>query len=183
MPRLCEAIKDDHRKIEQAYRYILTSTTPEDKNRWRNELALELARHCISEEQVLLPILKDRLSDGDSRSAKNHTDRESLKEKICRLKAIPVTDSSFEPELKALWVDMSAHVRDTDHQDVARLEECLTITESEELARKFRETMSLAPTRSNTSAARGPPSQLITDFLATKSGSIKDMDPILRGCR
>ncbi|GKT56010.1 HHE domain-containing protein [Colletotrichum tofieldiae] len=183
MPRLCEAIKDDHRKIEQAYRYILTSTTPEDKHCWRNELALELARHCISEEQVLLPILKDRLSDGDSRSAKNHTDRDSLKEKICRLKAIPVTDYSFEPELKALWVDMAAHVRDTDHQDVARLEECLTIIESEELARKFRETMSLAPTRSNTSAARGPPSQLITDFLATKSGSIKDMDPILRGCR
>ncbi|WYZ33914.1 hypothetical protein EsH8_I_000190 [Colletotrichum jinshuiense] len=183
MPRLSEAIKDDHRKIEQAYRYILTSTTPEDKDRWRNELALELARHCISEEQVLLPILKERLSDGESRGEKNHTDRQSLKEKICRLKAIPVDDPSFESELKALWVDMAAHVRDTDHQDVARLEECLTITESEDLAEQFRSTMSLAPTRSNTSPSRGPPSKLITDFLATKNGSIKDMDPILRGCR
>ncbi|KAK0376937.1 HHE domain-containing protein [Colletotrichum limetticola] len=170
MTRLSDAIKDDHRKIEQAYRYILTSTTLEDKVRWRNELSLELARHCISEEQVLLPILTDRLADGESRSARNHTDRESLKEKICRLRAIPVDDDSFETELKALWVDLAAHVRDTDNQDVARLEECLTMTESEELARQFRLTMSLAPTRSNPSPDRGPPSQQITDFLATKTG-------------
>ncbi|KAK1970215.1 HHE domain-containing protein [Colletotrichum eremochloae] len=180
MPRLCDAIKEDHRKIEQAYRYILTSTNSDDKNRWKNELALELARHCISEEKVLLPILKDRLADGDSRSTKNHTDREGLKEKISRLKAIPVTDPSFELEMKTLWVDVAAHVRDTDHQDVARLEGCLTTIESEELARQFRETMSLAPTRSNSSGAMEPPSQLITDFLATGNN---DMDPILRGCR
>ncbi|KAK1593413.1 HHE domain-containing protein [Colletotrichum navitas] len=183
MPRLCDAIKDDHRKIEQAYRYILTSTTPEDKNRWKDELALELARHCISEERVLLPILKDRLADGDSRSTKHNIDRERLKEKICFLRAIPVTDPSFELGMKVLWVDMAAHVRCTEHQDVARLEGCLTILESEDLARQFRETMSLAPTRSNPSADMGPPSQLITDFLATKSGTVKDMDPILRGCR
>ncbi|KAK2039346.1 HHE domain-containing protein [Colletotrichum somersetense] len=183
MPRLCDAIKDDHRKIEQAYRYILTSTTPDDKNRWKNELALELARHCISEEQILLPVMKDRMADGDSRSTKNHTDRESLKEKICFLRAIPVTDPRFELGMKMFWIDMTAHVRDTDQQDVARLEECLTILESEELARQFRETMSLAPTRSNPSAAVGPPSQVITDFLATKGGTVKDMDPIMRGCR
>lgn len=78
MTKLSDAIKDDHRKIEQAYRYILTSTTVEDKVRWRNELSLELARHCISEEQVLLPILTDRLADGESRSARNHTVRESV---------------------------------------------------------------------------------------------------------
>ncbi|KAK1998232.1 HHE domain-containing protein [Colletotrichum falcatum] len=183
MPRLCDAIKDDHRKIEQAYRYILTSTTSDEKNRWKNELALELARHCISEEQVLLPVLKNRLADGVSRSTKNHSDRESLKEKICYLRAIPVTDPSFELGMKVLWVGVAAHVRDTDHQDVARLEECLTSIESEELARLFRETMSLAPTRSNPSAAMEPPSQLITDFLATKSGTVEHMDPILRGCR
>ncbi|KAK1635775.1 HHE domain-containing protein [Colletotrichum phormii] len=170
MTKLSDAIKDDHRKIEQAYRYILTSTTLEDKIRWRNELSLELARHCISEEKVLLPILTERLFDGESRSARNHTDRECLKEKICRLQAIPVDHDSFETELKALWVDMQAHVRDTDTQDVARLEECLTMTESEELARQFRLTMSMAPTRSNPSPDRGPPSQQITDFLATKTG-------------
>ncbi|OLN91677.1 putative hemerythrin C869.06c-like protein 2 [Colletotrichum chlorophyti] len=183
MPRLSEAIKEDHRKIEQAYRYILTAASSEDKIHWRNELALELARHCISEEQVLIPALEDRLPDGASRSERNHTDRMSLKDKICRLKAIPPDDESFEPELKALWVDMTAHVRDTDHQDVARLEECLTITESEDLADQFRSTMGLAPTRSNPAGSVDPPSHLITDFLATKDDSIKEMDPILRGCR
>lgn len=76
--RLSEAIKQDHRRIEQAYRYILTAATAEDKIRWRNELALELARHCISEEQVLLPALNDRLADGSSRSEKNRADRVSV---------------------------------------------------------------------------------------------------------
>lgn len=76
--RLSEAIKQDHRRIEQAYRYILTAATQEDKLRWRNELALELARHCVSEEQVLLPALKLRLADGSSRCEKNCTDRKSV---------------------------------------------------------------------------------------------------------
>ncbi|KAI8260286.1 putative hemerythrin-like protein [Colletotrichum sp. SAR11_239] len=179
--RLSEAIKQDHRRIEQAYRYILTAATQDDKLRWRNELALELARHCISEEQVLLPALKLRLADGSSRCEKNCTDRKSLKEKICKLKAIPVDDASFEPQLKSLWVDMAAHVRDTDTQDVARLEECLSITESEQLAEEFRNTMFFAPTRSNPAASHGPPSKLITDFLATKEGTITNMDPIVGG--
>lgn len=76
--RLSDAVKQDHRRIEQAYRYILTASTKEDKLRWRNELALELARHCISEEQVLLPALKDRLFDGPSRCERNHADRMSV---------------------------------------------------------------------------------------------------------
>ncbi|KAF9874261.1 hhe domain protein [Colletotrichum karsti] len=179
--RLSEAIKQDHRRIEQAYRYTLTASTQEDKLRWRNELALELARHCISEEQILLPALKVKLFDGPSRCDKNHTDRMSLKEKICKLKAIPVDDPSFEAELKSLWVDMAAHVRDTDHQDMVRLEECLSITESEQLAEEFRNTMFFAPTRSNPSASHGPPAKLITDFLATKEGTITNMDPIVGG--
>ncbi|KAL0940028.1 hhe domain protein [Colletotrichum truncatum] len=181
MPRLSETIKQDHRRIEQAYRYILTASSTEDKVRWRNELALELARHCISEEQVLIPVLRDRLFDGASRCEKNHADRMSLKEKICKLQVIPVDDASFESELKALWVDLAAHVRDTDHQDVARLEECLSITESEELEEQFRNTMLFAPTRSNPSASHGPPSKLITDFLATKEGSLTSLDPIVGG--
>ncbi|KZL64129.1 HHE domain-containing protein [Colletotrichum tofieldiae] len=179
MPRLCDVIKNDHRKIEQAYRYTLISTTPEDRAHWRDELALELARHCISEEQVLLPILRDRLADSEFRITKNCTDRHSLKEKICRLKVIHVTDPNLESELKALWVDLAPHIHDTDHQDVARLEECLSITESENLAEQFRRTMFLAPTRSNPSPVRGPPSQLITHFLSAKENSIKDMNPIL----
>lgn len=85
--RLSEAIKQDHRRIEQAYRYILTASTAEDKLRWRNELVLELARHCISEEQVLLPVLKDRLVDGSSRSEKNHADRMSVSAISHRTKA------------------------------------------------------------------------------------------------
>ncbi|TDZ38042.1 putative hemerythrin-like protein [Colletotrichum spinosum] len=179
MPRLCDAIKQDHIRIEQAYRYILTADSATDKLRWRNELALELARHCISEEQVLLPALRDRLFDGPTRCERNCTDRMSLKEKICKLKSIPVDDVNFEPELKSLWVDLAAHVRETDTQDVARLEGCLSITESERLAEEFKSTMDFAPTRSNPSASTGPPSKLITDFLATKDDSLPQMDPIV----
>lgn len=76
---------------------------------------------------------------------------------------------------------MAAHVRDTDTQDVARLEECLSITESEQLAEEFRNTMFFAPTRSNPAASQGPPSKLITDFLATKEGAITNADPIVGG--
>lgn len=62
--RISEAIKNDHRELEEAYHNIIKSTTTEDKVRWRNQFTWELARHAVSEELLVFPQLERLLSNG-----------------------------------------------------------------------------------------------------------------------
>lgn len=63
--RISEAIKNDHRELEEAYHNIIKSTTTEDKVRWRNQFTWELARHSVSEELLVYPQLERLLSNGE----------------------------------------------------------------------------------------------------------------------
>ncbi|KAM9874803.1 hhe domain protein [Verticillium dahliae] len=179
MPRLSVTISEDHRRLEQDFQFIRTSTTDERKTHWAGELTLELARHCISEDQILLPAFREKLADGNQRCEQLTRDHKSIREKLRKLRLIPLEDINFEPELQALWVDLSRHIRDIDSHDLTRLEDCLSSPESESLADRFRLSRKLAPTRSRPPGAPGPPADTVKEFLATSSGSLEEMDSTL----
>lgn len=63
--RISEAIKNDHRDIEEAYHNINKAVSTEDKVKWRNQFTWELARHSVSEELLVYPQLERLLSNGD----------------------------------------------------------------------------------------------------------------------
>jgi hemerythrin superfamily protein len=64
MTKISEAIKDDHHELEEAYNKILKAPTDDEKMRWRNQFAWELARHSIGEELVLYPAFEQYLPSG-----------------------------------------------------------------------------------------------------------------------
>lgn len=64
MTKISEAIKDDHREIEQAYKNILSAQTSDEKVRWRNQFTWELARHSIAEELIVYPQFEKLLPSG-----------------------------------------------------------------------------------------------------------------------
>lgn len=63
--RISEVIKRDHRELEEAYNNIVTSTTTEDKVKWRNQFTWELARHSIGEEILVYPRMEGLFSHGE----------------------------------------------------------------------------------------------------------------------
>lgn len=98
MPRLGDAIGQDHRRLEQDYLYLQTATTKEEKRRWKNKLCLELARHCISEDLVLLSVLEQRLSDGSDRCDNIIKDHEQ----VCRCCKLLCIISSYPVKIDVL---------------------------------------------------------------------------------
>jgi hemerythrin superfamily protein len=63
-PRIIDALKEDHREIEDYYNKILSATTEKEKTQWQNQFTWELARHSLGEELVVYPVFEKALPDG-----------------------------------------------------------------------------------------------------------------------
>lgn len=76
--RISEAIKTDHREIEDYYNKILSSATETEKTKWQNQFTWELARHSIAEELVVYPQFEKSLPDGLAMADKDRKEHQSV---------------------------------------------------------------------------------------------------------
>lgn len=58
---ISEAISNDHENLDVYADKIKSSTTLEEKTRWRNQFTWTLARHAISEELTVYPAMEKYL--------------------------------------------------------------------------------------------------------------------------
>ena len=58
---ISEAIGADHGAIDVYAENIKTASTLQEKIEWRNQFTRALARHAVSEELTLYPIMEDKL--------------------------------------------------------------------------------------------------------------------------
>ena len=60
-PTISEAISADHGAIDVYAENIKTASTLQEKIEWRNQFTWALARHAVSEELTLYPIMEKKL--------------------------------------------------------------------------------------------------------------------------
>lgn len=78
MAGISEAIKKDHREIEDYYKKILASSTDKEKTQWQNQFTWELARHSIGEELVVYPQFEKKLPNGQTMADKDRQEHLSV---------------------------------------------------------------------------------------------------------
>lgn len=78
MTLISDAIKSDHRDLEEAYNNILTAASDDEKRRWQNQFTWELARHSIGEELVLYPAMEEHLTDGKAMADKDRAEHKTV---------------------------------------------------------------------------------------------------------
>jgi hemerythrin superfamily protein len=61
MSSISDAIKQDHRELEEYYKNIINAKDDDTKTRWQNQFVWELARHSIGEELVVYPAMEKNL--------------------------------------------------------------------------------------------------------------------------
>jgi len=61
MSTISEAIKEDHRELEEYYNEIINSNDHDHQQRFGNQFTWELARHSVGEELVLYPAMEKYL--------------------------------------------------------------------------------------------------------------------------
>jgi hemerythrin-like domain-containing protein len=202
MTRLADAIKDDHRELEEAYNKILSAKTSDEKARWQNQFTWELARHSIGEELIVYPLMEKNLPKGKEMADKDRsehqtvrlftspfslppfppffntkccTDKEQVKEHLYKFQGLSPEDTEFEPTLKSLWTNLSQHIKEEESEDLPSLEKTLDQDDSEKQTKKFMRTKKFIPTRSHPSAPDKPPFETVAGLMAAPIDHLADL--------
>jgi hypothetical protein len=79
MSRISDAIKKDHRELEQYYKNIINAKDSDEATRWQNQFTWELARHSIGEELVVYPVFEKLLGqEGKQMADKDRADHQTV---------------------------------------------------------------------------------------------------------
>ncbi|KAJ5982665.1 hypothetical protein N7451_012765 [Penicillium sp. IBT 35674x] len=175
MAGISEAIKKDHREIEDYYKKILASSTDKEKTQWQNHFTWELARHSIGEELVVYPQFEKKLSGGQNMADKDRQEHLSVKKQLKAFQNMQPSDPQFETTLKALMKDLSEHIQEEESNDLPKLEESLSTEESENLAKSFGRTKIFVPSRSHPSAPDKPPFETAVGLMTAPIDHLADL--------
>lgn len=175
MAGISEAIKKDHREIEDYYKKILASSTDKEKTQWQNQFTWELARHSIGEELVVYPQFEKKLPNGQTMADKDRQEHLSVKEQLKAFQNMQPSDPQFETTLKALMKDLSEHIKEEESNDLLKLEDSLSTEESQNLAKSFGRTKIFVPSRSHPSAPDKPPFETAVGLMTAPIDHLADL--------
>ncbi|KAK2028025.1 hypothetical protein LX32DRAFT_673778 [Colletotrichum zoysiae] len=172
--RLSDVIKEDHRELGAYHRHILDCTDMDEQARFQNLFIWELARHAISEELVVYPVLERDVADGKALADRDRAEHQAVKEKLYKFQKMRPEDWDFEPALESLMEDLRRHIRE-EEEDLERLEEVLGHARSESLAWSFERTKLFTPTRSHPSVPNKPPFETVVGLMEAPLDKLRDL--------
>ncbi|KAK2060953.1 HHE domain-containing protein [Colletotrichum caudatum] len=155
--RLSDVIKEDHRELGAYHRHILECTDMDEQARFQNLFIWELARHAISEELVVYPVLEKDVADGKALADRDRAEHQAVKEKLYKFQKMRPDDWDFEPALESLMEDLRRHIREEEEEDLERLEEMFT------------------PTRSHPSVPNKPPFETVVGLMEAPLDKLRDL--------
>ncbi|EYE96334.1 uncharacterized protein EURHEDRAFT_452628 [Aspergillus ruber CBS 135680] len=174
-PRIIDAIKTDHRELEDYYNKVLNANTEKEKIQWQNQFTWELARHSIGEELVVYPQFEKKLLDGRAMADKDRKEHQSVKEQLKQFQNMEPSEPQFESTIKALMQDLSEHIKEEESNDLLKLEDALATEESEELFNSFGRTKMFVPSRSHPTAPDKPPFETAVGLMTAPIDHLTDL--------
>ncbi|KAJ4288878.1 hypothetical protein N0V88_007211 [Collariella sp. IMI 366227] len=134
MPRISEAVKQDHAHIKTAYRRLREA---DPDTRKPDEFVWALDRYLMVEDLVVAPALDHHIAHGGERHRRLSDDFDSMNEKLRHMQQFSPAEPSFDSSLSAIWIDLEPHIREETSGDLNMLEENLSSSDSEALARRY----------------------------------------------
>ncbi|KAK2004420.1 HHE domain-containing protein [Colletotrichum falcatum] len=173
--RLSDIIKKDHRELTAYHKHILECTDMDEQARFQNLFVWELARHAISEELVVYPVLEKDVACGKALADRDREEHQAVKEKLYKFQNLRPDDLDFEPMLDSVMQDLRRHIKEEEEEVLARLEEVLGHTRSHGLAWSFERTKMFTPTRSHPSVPNKPPFETVVGLMAAPLDKLRDL--------
>ncbi|KAF2840859.1 hypothetical protein M501DRAFT_931064 [Patellaria atrata CBS 101060] len=179
MSTISEAIKHDHRELEQYYNEVVNSSDPDHQQRYGNQFTWELARHSVGEELIVYPAFEKYLGpEGKQMADKDREEHHMVKELLKTFQNMKSTDPNYVPKLKELYGPLSEHIKDEEEKDLPALENALSkegTADSQSLAKSFGRTKAFVPSRSHPNAGENPPFETVMGLLTAPIDHIADI--------
>jgi len=177
MTLISDAIKKDHRELEQYYSEVINNPGNHDHQvRYGNQFTWELARHSVAEELVVYPAMEKSMGDvGKQKAEKDRREHHKVKEYLKEFQNMNPSDEAYIPRLKELMAELEQHIKEEEEDDLPALEKALETSHSEDLAKSFGRTKVFVPSRSHPSAGEHPPFETAMGLLTAPIDHIADL--------
>jgi hemerythrin superfamily protein len=136
---------NDHRIVEMLFAAYEQATEAEEKLRLVGKIIEELSVHAAVEEQVLYPVVAERLPDGEEEAEHAETEHAEVKEILAQLERTRVDDPSFDTQVRSLISDVRHHVEEEESDMLPKLRDALGTEELLDLGARLRMAKASAP--------------------------------------
>jgi len=176
MSNITDAIKEDHRQLEEYYHNILDAPDHDTATRWQNQFTWELARHSIAEELVVYPAFEKYLGEkGRSIATKDRAEHQNVKEKLKAFQNLKAGTPAFIPALKSLMDDLAQHINEEEMEDLPALDKAISSEDGQSMAKSFGRTKAFVPTRSHPMSPNKPPFETVAGLMAAPIDHLGDL--------
>ena len=150
-------LQNDHREVESLYRQFENGSV-DFRTEVLRKIVRELSVHAAVEEQVVYPVMRRYLPDGDAKVEKSISDHQAMKEILKSLDGASADEEGVPRTLQMVMADLRSHVMEEEHELFPLLRKHVPPLQYTEMATAMQVAREGAPTRPhpNAPASNGP---------------------------
>ncbi|MFL5796885.1 MAG: hemerythrin domain-containing protein [Actinomycetota bacterium] len=155
-----DLILQDHREVDgmfEQFEQLKGDGASADKREVVEKIVRELSVHAAIEEEVLYPVVRDVLPDGNKLVEESLEEHQGAKEALAEIDKTSPDDPAFDAKVTELIADVRHHVEDEESGILPKLREALDDAARHEMGHKLERAKFRAPTRPHPHAPATPP--------------------------
>ncbi|MEA2686706.1 MAG: hypothetical protein QOE93_1901, partial [Actinomycetota bacterium] len=167
-----ELLTTDHREVEQLFAQIESSSGPA-QDQVVEKVIRELSIHAAIEEQVLYPVMRRSLSDGDAKVEEAIQEHQEAKEALADIERLGSTPAR-QPKLQTLMEGVRHHVKEEEDELFPELRSAVGEDELRKLGQALAAAKKMAPTHPHPNAPATPPGNIVAGAAAAVMDKTRD---------
>lgn len=152
-----EVLTHDHREVEDMFGKLTAAADPGERRQIADEIAIELVRHSVAEEQHLYPAVRAHVPDGDTIADRELSDHAEVENLLKELEKTDADSEDFAALTGQLIRTVNAHVKDEEHALFPALAGHASPADLHRLGEQVQSAKDRAPTRPHPAAPDRPP--------------------------
>lgn len=181
-PDALTLLRDEHRAMVELFTQIdsIPSSLPADDEAMQRrrtlfeQVSMSLTRHAMAEEELLYPLVRRELPDGDALADHALDEHQEVKETLARLEKMSPDNLDFDVEFRALMAAVREHVGEEEGTLFEQLRQHVDADALNELGRQIQNAERAAPTRPHPNAPNRPPFNVIAGVGAAVVDKTRD---------
>lgn len=164
----------DHRRVEELFEQVQVAA-PEERRGLIDRIVAELSVHAALEENLLYPVIRVAVPNGDELVLEALADHQDAKEQLALLDKMTGIEDDFRDKIEELAADIDEHVGEEEETIFTLLRESLDEEALEQLGTSLEVLRPLAPTRPHPGAPNEGPAATLAAPVAAVIDKIRDL--------
>lgn len=169
-----ELITSDHRWVDSLFEALIAEPSTEHRTSLKEEIVMSLSRHAAAEEQLLYPLARRRLGDGEPLVETALDEHQSLKEALRVWDTMSADDEAFIAQAEQVQSLVQEHVAEEEGVLLPKLAAAATAEELTELGTHLATAERMAPTRPHPGAPNRPPFNIVAGLTSAVVDKARD---------